>query len=77
MTQKLKPLSIVYNEKSGFHASKNDEVYEALLTLFSNYHFEIQVFEMQSHTQFDDLMTQVMQRHHNAEEVGVVVAAGG
>lgn len=77
MTQKLKPLSIIYNEKSGFHATKHDEIYEALLTLFSNYHYEIQVFEMQSHAQFDDLMAQVLRRHQQTEDVGVVVAAGG
>lgn len=77
MTEKLKPLSIIYNEKSGFHASKNDEVYEALLTLFSNYHYEIQVFEMQSHAHFNDLMAKVIARHRTADELGIVVAAGG
>ncbi len=28
MSEQLKPLSLIYNKKSGFHAANKDEVYE-------------------------------------------------
>lgn len=44
MNQELQPLSIIYNQKSGFHAAQQDEVYERLMTFWTRYGFEIQVF---------------------------------
>ncbi|EPJ6758588.1 diacylglycerol/lipid kinase family protein, partial [Acinetobacter baumannii] len=73
----LKPLSIIYNEKSGFHASKHEDVYEQLMTVFTEYGFEIQVFELNENTLFDDLINNVIHRHSQNENTGVVVAAGG
>jgi hypothetical protein len=32
--QNFKPLSIIYNQKSGFHAAQQDEVYEQLMTFY-------------------------------------------
>lgn len=43
----LKPLSIIYNQKSGFHASKHEDMYEQLMTLFTEFGFEIQVLNWQ------------------------------
>lgn len=73
----LKPLSIIYNQKSGFHATQNDRVYEEIMTIFTEYDFEIQVFELNSQVSLDQLMQQVLIRHQNADAAGVVVAAGG
>ncbi len=73
----LKPLSIVYNEKSGFHASKHEDVYEQLMTALTEHDFEIQVFELNEDTSFEDLMNNVIHRHSQNENRGVIVAAGG
>lgn len=73
----LKPLSLVYNHKSGFHASHNDEVYEQMMTLFSYYGFEIQVFELSDRSPISLLMKKIIARHQKTEHKGVVVGAGG
>ncbi|MFT4020622.1 MAG: diacylglycerol kinase family protein [Acinetobacter sp.] len=77
MTQHSKPLSIVYNEKSGFHAKHQEDVYEQLMTVFTDHGFEIQVFEFDQQTSIDDVMKQIIERHSSLENKGVVVAAGG
>ena len=77
MSQNLRPLSMIYNQKSGFHASQQDEQYEGLMTLWTQYGFEIQVFELSPNSNFDEMMSDVLSRHQNAHERGVVVAAGG
>jgi len=73
----LKPLSIIYNQKSGFHASKHEDMYEQLMTVLTEFGFEIQVFELSEDVSFDDLMDQVIHRHSQNANLGVVVAAGG
>lgn len=76
----LKPLSIIYNGKSGFHASDKEGVYEQIMTQFTRYDFEIQVFELNEKITFDELMEQVLLRHldlNTSEYKGVIVAAGG
>ena len=75
----LKPLSMIYNEKSGFHASQKDELYEQLMTLWSELGFEIQVFDLSSEPSIEQLMSKVLIRHYDAHQKaqGVVVAAGG
>ncbi len=73
---KLKPLSIIYNGKSGFHASDNEGVYEQIMTLFTHYDFEIQVFE-EHDMSFNTLMSNVLERHQTSDRTGyegVVVA---
>lgn len=77
MSDLLKPLSLIYNKKSGFHAANKDEVYEQLVTDLSRAGFEIQSFELGDCVDFDHMMRNVMLRHQNAQNVGVVVAAGG
>lgn len=72
----LRPLSLIYNEKSGFHASNKEGVYEQIMTIFTQHDFEIQVFELSVEDNFDDFMQQVLVRHHG-DDHGVVVAAGG
>lgn len=73
----LKPLSMIYNEKSGFHASKNDQIYEQLMTLWTEQGFEIQVFDIASEASIDVLMQKVVSRHQQYTDHGVIVAAGG
>ncbi|UUM29039.1 diacylglycerol kinase [Acinetobacter colistiniresistens] len=77
MTQNLQPLSIIYNQKSGFHAAQQDEEYERLMTFWTQYGFEIQVFELNQQVNFDEMMQDVLLRHRQADFRGVVVAAGG
>ncbi|TCB82235.1 diacylglycerol/lipid kinase family protein [Acinetobacter sp. ANC 4173] len=73
----LKPLSIIYNARSGFHASNKEEIYEQLLTYFTEHGFEIQVFELGEKNDFPILMQSIIQRHHCSSEMGVIVSAGG
>lgn len=73
----MQPLSIIYNQKSGFHASNKGEVYEELVRLLTAYDYEIQSFEIGQALSFDALMKQVMQRHQVPNRLGIVVAAGG
>ena len=47
------------------------------MTVFTEYGFEIQVFELNKNTLFDDLINNVIHRHSQNENTGVVVAAGG
>lgn len=77
MQQSLRPLSMIYNEKSGFHSAKNDEVYEQLMTYWSDHGFEIQVFDIASEKDISILMNKVKQRHQSKNNQGVIVAAGG
>lgn len=73
----LKPLSIIYNARSGFHASNKEQVYEQLLTYFTEQGFEIQAFELGEKKDFPALMQSIIQRHQSSENIGVIVAAGG
>ncbi|MFP8816241.1 diacylglycerol/lipid kinase family protein [Acinetobacter johnsonii] len=77
MSEQLKPLSLIYNKKSGFHAANKDEVYEQLVADLSTAGFEIQSFELSECMNFDQMMQDILLRHRQAENVGVVVAAGG
>lgn len=77
MTRFLKPLSMIYNEKSGFHATQNDDIYEQLMTIWSEHGFEIQVFDLASEPNIQTLMQKVLTRHQQFNDVGVIVAAGG
>lgn len=77
MSEPLKPLSLIYNKKSGFHAVDKDDVYEQLITCLTAYGYEIQAFEIGVEANFVNLMKKIILRHQQASEVGVVVAAGG
>jgi diacylglycerol kinase family enzyme len=77
MSEPLKPLSLIYNKKSGFHAVDKDEVYEQLITCLTAYGYEIQAFEIGAEANFVNLMKKIILRHQQASELGVVVAAGG
>ena len=77
MDMTLKPLSMIYNEKSGFHASNNEQIYEQLMTLWTELGFEIQVFDLASEQSIHVLMDKVKSRHAQYDHLGVVVAAGG
>ncbi|MGX5699991.1 diacylglycerol/lipid kinase family protein [Acinetobacter kookii] len=77
MSVSAKPLSLIYNEKSGFHAANKDEIYEQLMTNLTAYGYEIQAFEISAEADFNSFMDKIIERHQQAEEIGVVVAAGG
>ena len=77
MFKQHKPLSIIYNAKSGFHASNQAEFYEQIIERVSKHGFEIQSFEISSQSSFDLLMQKVLARHRYSEHKGVIVAAGG
>ncbi|RZF53647.1 diacylglycerol kinase [Acinetobacter halotolerans] len=77
MSPDLRPLSIIYNQKSGFHAAQQDEEYERLMTFWTQYGFEIQVFELNQTIDFDEMMAVILVRHQQADKRGVVIAAGG
>lgn len=77
MSEPLKPLSLIYNEKSGFHAANKDQVFEQLMTNLTAYGYEIQAFEIGAEVSFDHLMNKIILRHQQAHELGVIVAAGG
>jgi diacylglycerol kinase family enzyme len=76
MAQALVPLSIIYNQKSGFHSNNKESVYEQIITLWSEAGFSIQSFEMSDHDHFQRMMQHVLERHQQQPQ-GVVVAAGG
>jgi len=63
MSRNLQPLSIIYNQKSGFHATQQDDEYERLMTYWTQYGFEIQVFELNQQVNFDEMMQAVFARH--------------
>lgn len=75
--ENLKPLSLIYNQKSGFHANHKDNFYEQIMTLFSHHGFEIQVFELNDQCPIDVLMPKILIRHQNHSYKGVIVGAGG
>ncbi|MFH7765281.1 diacylglycerol/lipid kinase family protein [Acinetobacter sp. BSP-28] len=77
MSVSAKPLSLIYNEKSGFHAANKDEIYEQLMTNLTAYGYEIQAFEISAEADFNSFMDRIIARHQQAEEIGIVVAAGG
>jgi len=62
MSRNLQPLSIIYNQKSGFHATQQDDEYERLMTYWTQYGFEIQVFELNQQVNFDEMMQAVFAR---------------
>lgn len=77
MKHSLKPLSLVYNVKSGLNANHRDEIYEQLLTIWSSHGFEIQVFDIATEVSVRNLLEKVILRHKNEVNKGVVVIAGG
>ncbi|MFW1736581.1 diacylglycerol/lipid kinase family protein [Acinetobacter sp. ULE_I001] len=77
MDTELKPLSMIYNEKSGFHANQKDDIYEKLMTIWTSHGFEIQVFDISSEPDIKTLMQKIIQRHAQYSDCGVIVAAGG
>lgn len=77
MDTELKPLSMIYNEKSGFHANQKDDIYEKLMTIWTSHGFEIQVFDIGSEPDIKTLMQKIFQRHAQYSDCGVIVAAGG
>ncbi len=72
MSVSAKPLSLIYNEKSGFHAANKDEIYEPLMTNLTAYGYEIQAFEISAETDFSSFMDRIIARHLQAEEIAYI-----
>lgn len=68
---------MIFNQKSGFHATKNDEIYEGLMKYWTEQNFEIQVFDISSEKNIEILMSKVLIRHKNTANQGIIVVAGG
>ncbi|QCO21533.1 diacylglycerol kinase [Acinetobacter cumulans] len=77
MSKQTKPLSIIYNQNSGFHANQKEDGYEEILHIFSAHDFEIQSFEISEFGNFANFMSHVLARHQQLDNHGVVVVAGG
>ncbi len=71
------PLSLVYNQRSGFHLAKKETSVDQILAAWSQAGFEVQVFHFNLPQDIDQVMDQVLQRHLTQLNPGVVVAAGG
>ncbi|OTG65474.1 diacylglycerol/lipid kinase family protein [Acinetobacter silvestris] len=77
MIKQLRPLSMVYNEKSGFHTYKSAEIYEQLMNIWTAQGFDIQIFDIRSEANIEVLMQKILKRHQQYNDQGVIVAAGG
>ncbi len=77
MNKNLKPLSVIYNQKSGFHSQDQNSVYEQIISIFIQNNFDVESFELNDDTNFDELLSKILDRHQNSEHKGVIVAAGG
>ncbi len=73
MDTDLKPLSMIYNEKSGFHANHKDEVYEKLMTIWTTHGFEIQVFDISTEGDIQTLMKKSINDMHNIQNPGLLL----
>ena len=73
----VKPLSLIYNEKSGFHASKQNQIYEQVQSIWIAHGFDIQLYDIASEVSIQVLMQKVFARHKQYDQQGVIVAAGG
>lgn len=70
-------LSLIYNQRSGFHLDQSEASFNQILAAWSQAGFEVQIFRFNSPQNFDQVMDQVLQRHTSTSDPGVVVAAGG
>lgn len=77
MSNQSKPLSIIYNHNSGFRLFDQQEKYKQLLDIFAAHDFETKAFEINDPEQFKKVIAEVLQRHQQSPDHGVVVAAGG
>ncbi|OTG83730.1 diacylglycerol/lipid kinase family protein [Acinetobacter sp. ANC 4648] len=77
MTTQLKPLSMIHNQKSGFHSYKSAEIYEQLKSIWVEQGFDVQIFDISSESNIKLLMQKILERHQQYNDQGVIVAAGG
>lgn len=77
MSKQSKPLSIIYNHNSGFRITGQQELYTELTNIFALHGYDTQAFEINTPEQFKLIMQQVLERHSQASDKGIVVAAGG
>ncbi len=78
MSKQTKPLSIIYNQNSGFHANQKEDGYEEIVANLSR-----RMILKYSHLKLVNLetlqisMSHVLARHQQLDNHGVVVVAGG
>lgn len=77
MTTPIRPLSIIYNQKSGFHRQQSDFAKQALIQFFTDYGFDVLTYEIHAYASMQQLMKSIIERHLACTDHGVVVAAGG
>jgi len=77
MSIKSPRLSLIYNEKSGFHPNSSHDLLDQILSYWTTQGFLIEKFEISADLDMQQLMQKVLQRHQHADDPGVIVAAGG
>lgn len=70
-----RPLSLIYNPKSGFHGTQPLALDQQIMDLWIKAGFEVKKFAIAEAVDMDHMMSEVLLRHQGSH--GVVVAAGG
>lgn len=70
-------LSLIYNQKSGFHTDAEQKLLDQILKYWVEKGFIVEEFKITARQDFTHLMQQVLTRHSDLNNPGVVVAAGG
>lgn len=71
-----RPLSLIYNPKSGFHSPQPLALDQQIMDLWIKAGFEVKKFAIAEPIDMDHMMSEVLLRHRQGLQ-GVVVAAGG
>lgn len=77
MIAPIRPLSIIYNQKSGFHRQASELNMQDIITILKDYGFDVLSYEIHEYGSIQQVMQHVIERHMACSEHGVVVAAGG
>lgn len=70
-----RPLSLIYNPKSGFHGQQSLALDQQIMDLWIKAGFDVKKFAIAEPIDIDHMMSEVLLRHQGSH--GVVVAAGG
>ena len=77
MTHPIRPLSIIYNRKSGFHRQQLNLSEQAIIKIFQDFDFDVLTYEIHADASMQQIMHSVIERHMQYADHGIVVAAGG
>jgi diacylglycerol kinase family enzyme len=72
-----KPLTLIYNEKSGSKLNNSQFDVAQIVDYFQAHGFDVQSFILDEINYFDQHMQTILHRHLEAEDRGVIVSAGG